>query len=141
MSRPSASAPSLFGRSSRVVRFPRWAIALGALLHAGVAGAQEPGVLAGEVLEAATGRALEGARILLQPGALAALTSGADGRFVIARLAPGRYRVFVSLLGYAPDTLPSLDVPPGDTLRLVVTMRAVALDLPGIGAPASHAPG
>jgi outer membrane receptor protein involved in Fe transport len=122
------------------VRFPRWAVALGALLNTGLAGAQAPGALAGEVREAATGRALAGARILLQPGALAALTSGADGRFVVGKLTPGRYRLFVSLVGYAPDTLPLLDVPPGDTLRVVVKMRPVALNLPGIVVTASRAP-
>ena len=122
------------------MRLARWALALGALLDAGTAVAQAPGALAGEVREAATGRALEGARILLQPGALAVLTTGADGRFVVGKLAPGRYRLFVSLVGYAPDTLPSLEVPPGDTLRVTVTMRAVALDLPGIVVTASRAP-
>ena len=122
------------------MRLARWALALGALLDAGIARAQAPGALAGEVREAATSRPLGGARILLQPGALAGLTSGADGRFVVGGLAPGRYRLFVSLVGFAPDTLPSLEVPPGDTLHVTVTMRAVALDLPGIVVTASRAP-
>ena len=117
-----------------------WVLALGAVVPAGAAGAQAPGALAGEVREAATGRALEDARILLQPGGLAALSTGADGRFVVVGLAPGAYRLFVSLVGYAPDTLPSLHIPSGDTLRVTVTMHPVALDLPGIVVTASRAP-
>ena len=119
------------------------ALAVGALLGAGLvcAGrAQAPGTIAGEVSEGGTGRPLEGARILLQPGGLAARATGADGRFVIGGLVPGRYRLLVSLVGYAPDTLPALDVTPKDTLRVTVTMRAVALDLPGIVVTASRAP-
>jgi iron complex outermembrane receptor protein len=125
------------------VRSPRWALALGALLgaaNASAAGAQQTGALAGEVNEAGTGRPLEGARVLLEPGVLAARSTGADGRFLFSGLVPGRYRLFVSLVGYAPDTLPALDVPPNDTLRVAVTMRAVALDLPGIVVTASRAP-
>jgi len=125
------------------VRVARRALALGALLGAagaGAAGAQETGALAGEVSEAATGRPLEGARILLEPGALATRASGSDGRFVVSGLLPGRYRLFVSLVGYAPDTIPALDVPPHDTLHVTVTMRSVALDLPGIVVTASRAP-
>jgi outer membrane receptor protein involved in Fe transport len=122
------------------VRLPGWALGLGALLHAGTADAQAAGALAGEVREAASSRALEGARILLQPGGLAGLTTGPDGRFVFTGLVPGRYRLFASLLGYAPDTLPSLEIPPNDTLRVVVTMRPVAVSLPGIVVTASRAP-
>ncbi|HET7470869.1 MAG TPA: hypothetical protein VFJ81_14395, partial [Gemmatimonadales bacterium] len=61
------------------MRAVRWALALGALLRAGIAAAQTPGALVGEARDAATGRPLEGARILLRPGGLAALTTGADG--------------------------------------------------------------
>ena len=125
------------------MRAPRWAVALSALLgavHASAAGAQQTGALTGEVKEAATGRPLEGARLLLEPGGLAARSTDADGRFLFSGLLPGRYRLFVSLVGYAPDTLPALDVPPNDTLRVAVTMRAVALDLPGIVVTASRAP-
>ena len=117
-----------------------WALALGALLAAGPAAAQATGMLAGEVRDAAAARPLEGARILLQPGGLAALTTGPDGRFAVGGLAPGRYRLFVALVGYAPDTVPALDVPAGDTLHVTITMRPVALDLPGIVVTASRAP-
>src|SRR5689334_10255838 len=140
MSPPSASAPSPPGRSSSGVRIARWALALGVLLRAGVAAAQMPGALVGEARDAATGRPLEGARVLIRPGGLAALTTGPDGRFVVGGLVPGPYRLLVSLVGFAPDTLPSLEVRPGDTLRVAVTLRAVALDLPGIVVTASRAP-
>lgn len=118
---------------------PAVALVLAALLCAAPAGAQSA-ALAGEVREAGTGRALEGARILLEPTALAALTTGADGRFLLSDLAPGRYRLYTSLVGYAPDTLPAIELAPGDTARVVVTMRPVAVDLPGIVVTASRAP-
>ena len=116
------------------------ALALAALLRAGAAGAQGPGALAGEVRNSVTGAALEGARILLQPSSLTAITTAANGRFVIGGLAPGRYRLYTSLVGYAPDTLPAIDVPAGDTARVVVTMHAVSVSLPGIVVTASRAP-
>lgn len=116
------------------------ALALAALLRAGTAGAQAAAVLTGEVRDAATGHGLEGARILLEPSALATLTTGAAGGFVFADLTPGRYRIRAALVGYAPDTLPSIAVLPGDTVRVVVTMHPAAVDLPGIVVTASRAP-
>ncbi len=116
------------------------ALALAALLRAGPAGAQAAAMLAGEVREAATGRGLEGARIFLEPTALATLTTGADGRFVFADLAPGHYRLLAALVGYAPDTLPAIAVAQGDTARVVVTMHPVAVNLLGIVVTASRAP-
>jgi len=109
--RPRASARSPPGRSSSDRAATRLGVGLGALLHAGTAGAQAAGALAGEVREAATSRVLEGARILLHPGGLAGLTTGPDGRFVFTGLAPGRYRLFASLWATPPDTLPSLEIP------------------------------
>jgi len=118
-------------------------LALAALLQAGAAGAalaQEPGALAGEVHNAVTGAALEGARILLQPASIAPITTTAGGRFVIGGLAPGRYRLYTSLVGFAPDTLPAIDVTAGDTTRVVITMHAVSVSLPGIVVTASREP-
>ncbi len=71
--------------------------------------AQQPSqVLRGQVLDAVTGRPLEGATILLRPGGLGGVANE-GGRFRIAQVPVGRYEVEVAFLGY--ETLVQSEVP------------------------------
>ncbi|MGE5232343.1 MAG: TonB-dependent receptor [Deltaproteobacteria bacterium] len=82
---------------------------------------------------------LEDARVLLEGTPLAA-TTGAGGRFTFTGVAPGRYRLRVAAVGYVADSLPEIAVEPGDTARVVVTLRSAAVALPGIVVTASREP-
>jgi len=68
-----------------------------------------PGVLTGTVVDAETGEGVVDALVYLQrflggtePGPLTTVGTDADGSFVTATLAPGRYRLTVRADGYAP---------------------------------------
>src|SRR5262245_66660282 len=97
------------------------------------------GAIVGQVLDSKTGAGIEGARILLVNTPLVA-ASGAEGRFLLANVEPGRYQLRIAAVGYAPDTLPNLTVSSGDTARVVVSMHAAAVALPGIIVTASRRP-
>jgi vitamin B12 transporter len=88
--------------------------------------AQAPARLLGRVVDAATQGALAEAEVVA--GELRAVT-GPDGGFVLGSLPPGRVRLEVRRIGYAPwatvlDVLPGLD----RTLRVSLTPAAVELD-------------
>lgn len=110
-----------------------------ALIGSPLAAQSISGAVAGEIRDGKTGAGLEGARILLV-GTPLATTSGTVGRFLLAGVAPGRYQLRVAAVGYAPDTLPEIAVAAADTARVVVTMHAAAVRLPGIVVAASQRP-
>jgi hypothetical protein len=93
--------------------------------------AQTESILRGTVVDASTRRPVAGARIALQPGARGAVTDSA-GRYLIRELRPGRYRVEVRALGYAPTARDSIEVPGGQTIVLDVFLRPQAVLLQGI---------
>jgi len=102
--------------------------------------AQAPeGTIVGQVLDSATGAGIEGARVLLEGSGRVTLTSRTGG-FTIAGLAPGRYRLQVAAVGYAPKELPDVALAGGDTVRVVVPARPASVALPGIVVTASRTP-
>ena len=82
--------------------------------------AAQTGRIAGTVLEAETGRALEGASVTL--GAELGTTTRADGRFDL-EAAPGTYTVRVSTLGYTTVER-RVVLEAGETARLEVVLEA-----------------
>jgi iron complex outermembrane receptor protein len=101
--------------------------------------AQGTGAVAGEVRDGKTGAGIEGARVLIV-GTPLVTTSGVAGRVVVAGVEAGRYQLRAAAVGYAPDTLPEIVVAGADTARVVVTMHAAAVSLPGIVVAASQRP-
>jgi len=118
---------------------PRWGLLSLLLIGQPLAAQATSGTIAGQVRDSKTGAGLEDARILLVNTPLAT-ASGAGGRFVLAGVAPGRYQLRLAAVGYAPDTLPDVAVAPSDTARVVVTMHAAVVDLPGIVVTATRRP-
>jgi len=118
---------------------PRWTLVLLLATAKPLAAQAHEGAIVGQVLDSKTGAGIEGARLLLVNTPLVAASS-AEGRFLLAGVEPGRYKLRVAAVGYAPDALPDLTVSSGDTARVVVNMHAAAVALPGIVVTASRRP-
>ena len=60
-------------------------------------------------------------------------STNAAGEFFFSSVSPGRYEVYATLIGYAPSRV-SVLIPDSSAapVRIVITMRATALQLPGI---------
>lgn len=82
--------------------------------------------VAGRVVDAAGGAPIAAAQVTLADGARTA-TTGADGRFALAGVAPGAHVVTVRRIGYAPATVRLTAGVPAD-----VPLRATALALPSV---------
>jgi hypothetical protein len=120
-------------------RFGAWALLLAAALGgaAPVAAQQGTGQVVGRVLDAATGRGLPNARVVVQGTTLGA-TAGVDGRYTLARVPAGTRAVVVSLLGYGTKTVTGVAVPAGAAVNVDVSLSAEALSLGGIEVTATR---
>jgi len=88
------------------------------------AAAQAPGALGGRVVEAGSGAPLAGADVTaLGPDTLR-VRAGADGRWRIAPLRPGRYKLRARRLGHATRTL-VVSVGAGEAAPLTIALTAV----------------
>jgi len=107
----------------------RWAVvaAVALAVGGGPASAQSASI-AGTVRDAASGRLLDGATVVVPGTPLGATTDGA-GRFVIAGLESGRYTLVVSAIGFSSDSLPGLDLKSGETREVAITLLRVPLRL------------
>ncbi|MEK7727255.1 MAG: TonB-dependent receptor [candidate division KSB1 bacterium] len=92
--------------------------------------------LSGKIIDAANGETLPGASVLLQPAGRGAATDE-HGRFLISHLPPGKYRVQVSLIGYATHH-DSLLLAPGQVQYLQISLRQQALAFPEVTVTAEH---
>lgn len=104
-----------------------------------------PAVLMGTLVDEASGRPLPTASIEVRSEQDSSLVAGAltdaEGRYRIEGLAPGRYFVRASTLGYAPSELPAVALTPGAVVRLdPVRLSVRALALQGIEVTAERAP-
>lgn len=110
-------------RVRRAVR----AAATAFLFPCGLVG-QQTGTIEGTVAEVSSGRSLAGVQVLVQGTAYGAITN-AEGRFAIANVAPGTYRVRASLIGYGPE-VNEVTLGGGETVTTVfrLAFSAVALD-------------
>lgn len=79
-----------------------WVLVVGIVaLLGGTVAAQSPGSVAGRVVADDTGEAVPGAVVLLA-GRQDEVRTGPDGRFTIARVAPGTHTIVITRTGFAP---------------------------------------
>ena len=108
-------------------------LALAALLLgvARPAPAQVEGMLRGTVRDAATGLGIPRVVVTVVPSDRRAVTDSL-GRYTLRVLRPGRYRVEVRLVGYAPARQDSVEVRGGQTTVVDLVLRPEAVPLAGI---------
>jgi TonB-linked SusC/RagA family outer membrane protein len=99
-----------------------------ALVPLRIARAQEAGTIAGAVTATETGTALSGATINI-PGTGLGATTGADGRYTIANVPPGTYRVRARLIGYATVVDTGVVVAAGEITAAHFQLQAQAIQL------------
>ena len=93
--------------------------------------AQETGRVAGTVTAQQTGAPLAGASVTLASGSLGAVT-GSDGRYLIAGVPPGTYRVRARLIGYGTVEDTGVVVTATQTATVDFQLRAQAIQLDAV---------
>jgi len=93
--------------------------------------AQDMGRIAGAVTTQQTGAPLTGATVTLAGGSLGAVT-GSDGRYLIAGVPPGTYRVRARLIGYGTVEDTGVVVTAGETANLDFQLQAQAIQLDAV---------
>ncbi len=84
--------------------------------------AQEPGRIAGRLLDAETGEPLIGANIIIV-GTTMGASSAIDGSFLIPKVAPGVYAVVVSYISYQETRISGVQVLPGQTAHVDAAIK------------------
>lgn len=90
--------------------------------------AQDGGRIVGRVIDARTGRPLSSVMVHVSAGALGTLTA-LDGRYVVRNVPPGVHDVTAQNIGYATKTVTDVEVLPGRTAELDITMESQAVEL------------
>jgi iron complex outermembrane recepter protein len=91
---------------------------------------EDPGHIAGRVVDAQTGEAIGVATVRLLE-ARRTVAADAEGRFLFRDVPPGSYTLVAERIGYAPGTV-ALRVPAGDAASVTIELRVSALTLPGV---------
>lgn len=114
-------------------------VAIGLLVMPMAAHAQVDGrVTVHVVAEETSGRPLGGARLAITSVGVA-VTTGPDGIASLTGLAPGRYELSVSALGFV-DRAAEVEVSNGRTSRLTIELAAAPIDLAGLEVAADKPP-
>lgn len=95
---------------------------------AGAQGQQVSGSVTGAVTASETGQPLAGAHVAIDGTDQSTLT-GSNGRFAIAGVAPGTYRLTVTLIGYADFTSAEVVVSVGESTNIDILLVAEAVEL------------
>src|SRR5580698_7393500 len=98
---------------------------LGSLAVCVVASAQSPsGEIRGTVSDP-SGAVVPSAAVVLNgpDGASKSTTTGRDGAFHFAAMAPGRYTLVITATGFAPTTVDDVEVSSGKTAQQIVTLQ------------------
>ncbi|HUL01685.1 MAG TPA: TonB-dependent receptor [Gemmatimonadales bacterium] len=102
-----------------------------ALLTSARTAAGQQGVVAGRIVSAASGAAIQGAEILITGLGEQRTTSAGDGRFRVAGVAPGTGIVRVLALGFVPAEA-SVTVKAGDTTTVELKLTPGVITLPEV---------
>jgi TonB-dependent starch-binding outer membrane protein SusC len=108
-----------------------FALLSGALLAVQSIQAQQTGAIAGTVTAKQTATSLAGANITLLGTRLGAVTDG-NGRYQVADVPAGTYRVRVRLIGYAATEDSAVVVAAGETATLDFQLQAQAVELQAV---------
>jgi len=113
-------------------------VALGAVLIARPALAQNDGTIAGRIVSTATKAAVAGADIELAPGSRR-LVSDDSGRFKFDQVLPGNVTLLVRRIGFVPESL-YVTVGPKEDLDLLVELEQAAQSLDTVTVAAAATP-
>jgi hypothetical protein len=99
-----------------------------------VSQAQDPGRIVGRVLDAQTAQPLVSVQVHVANASLGPMGStgsltALDGRYVIRDVPAGTYEVRAELIGYGTKTVTNVQVAPGETATLDVTLESQAIVL------------
>lgn len=110
----------------------RWMAAMLVALAAVPAGltGQASGTVSGTAIDAATGRPLSGAQVMIVNTSLGALTR-ADGTFEIRSVPAGQHTVHAILMGYRADDQ-EVTVGPGATVTITISFELTGVELEGL---------
>ena len=99
------------------------------LLPASRADAQgETGRITGTITRAESNQPLQGVRVTLL-GTQLTVTSNPQGRYTIAGIAPGSYRLRASAIGYTPVIVDSIPVAAGQSATADIALKAQTVEL------------
>lgn len=87
--------------------------------------AQTNGKIAGQVIDKKTGENLIGLTVKIE-GKTQGVSTDVEGRYILGNLAPGKYNLTFTYIGYQPKTISSIEVKPGVTTSLNVNMEESA---------------
>jgi outer membrane receptor protein involved in Fe transport len=105
----------------------RWLLVLAVLCAFATRAAAQSSTISGTVIDP-SGAVVPGANVALSgQGSTAFATTGAQGDYALRNVAPGTYRLTVSLSGFAPATRPDVMVRGGD-----VALPPISIDLASV---------
>lgn len=90
-----------------------------------------PARIVGQILNAATGNPIPGARIQIE-GGTAATTAGIDGRYNLAGIPAGEVAVRVTMLGHAPKVVTGIVLAQGQVVQINIGIEPQVLALEGL---------
>jgi TonB-linked SusC/RagA family outer membrane protein len=93
-----------------------------------VAAQGEPGRISGTITGAESNQPIQGVRVTLL-GTQLTVTSNPQGRYTIAGIAPGTYRLRASAIGYTPVIVDSIPVRAGQTANADITLKHQTVEL------------
>ncbi|MEX0820764.1 MAG: carboxypeptidase-like regulatory domain-containing protein [Rhodothermales bacterium] len=112
-------------------------LAVGCVVTAAKPVSAQDAVIFGTVTDTETGEPLPGANVFLDQTTTGASTND-DGHFEVGPVAPGSYRVVVSMVGYTPLTRAVVIVPEQARYRADFEMEPDVIDLGGIDVEAER---
>ncbi|MDX1567375.1 MAG: TonB-dependent receptor [Longimicrobiales bacterium] len=87
-----------------------------------------PGRIVGDVIDASDGSAIRGVQVYIEGADVGSLTN-LDGRYFLQRVPAGTHQVTAEMIGYGTKTVTGVQVQPGGTTRLDITLESSAVEI------------